>query len=742
MPLLVTGGALRGPLLDDLMRTGRTDAEALPRGTRLGAYAVTDEIGRGGEGVVYAAERADGTFEQSVAIKVLRTGARVRSRFLAERITLGRLRHAHIVRILDAGESHDGLLWYAMERVEGERLDRWAATQRPDWRTRVALLMQICAAVEFAHRQLVVHGDLTPANVLVSADAAPHVLDFGIARRLDQAPASAATFTPGYASPEHLDGTPLGTTADVFQLGRLIERLFTLDALPATPAATAHSLRAIAGRATDTAAERRHGSVAELRAELQRVLQQRPPLASPLPLDQRTALFLARQRRTLAIGSAATLLLGAGVFFHLDRVAAEHARAEASARRTATVGEFMIELFRSGDAGANGGVAVVASELLARGLARVERDYAREPALHADLLLAIGSAYLNIGELAKAEPLLLRAHVLRAATPEIGVAEVGASLEALALLRHRQGRFDEALVLENRGLVLYGDEALHAPARAAMLNRRGITQKARGALDRALVDFDEAFALATSRDPEGELVARIANNRGLARMQAGRQLDARTDFERALELHAKRYGEDHPNWTGAAANLAWLLGEMHDFVRAEPLIRKRLASSARVYGERSAEYANDLNVLGGLLKDEGRITEAIPVFERAAEIWQAALGDSHPGPTHPLHNLAVSRHLLGEHPAALEMLDRVIARRVRLLGPVHADIAEARRDRGDMLAALSRTAEARASYEQALAIYDQVAAAPNRGRDSVILRLEALAATNTAAISDGARPLH
>src|SRR5665213_1224187 len=201
---------------------------------RIGAYRLDRRIGRGGMGDVWLASRADGQFEQRVAIKLVRSGLGAElllGRFQQERTFLARLNHPNIARLLDGGVSPDGRPYLVMEYVEGEPILDFCNQGNLDLRARVEMVRQLCAAVEYAHRNLIVHRDIKPGNVQVTADGSPRLLDFGVAKLIENEDLTAATslpmLTPRYASPEQLRGEPVTTATDVYSLGVLLFELLT-----------------------------------------------------------------------------------------------------------------------------------------------------------------------------------------------------------------------------------------------------------------------------------------------------------------------------------------------------------------------------------------------------------------------------------------------------------------------------------------------------------------------------------
>jgi non-specific serine/threonine protein kinase/serine/threonine-protein kinase len=217
----------------------RLDEPASPsvEGHRIGPYLVSGEIGRGGMGAVWLAERADGQFRQRVAIKLIKRGmdtAQILGRFRVERQILASLDHPHIARLLDGGTTDDGLPYFVMEHIEGQPIDRYADERRLSVRDRLALFLQVCDAVTYAHQHLIVHRDIKPQNILVTSAGVPKLLDFGIAKVLQDAGdqgtltmSGQQLLTPDYASPEQVAGLPTTTQTDVYSLGVVLYELLT-----------------------------------------------------------------------------------------------------------------------------------------------------------------------------------------------------------------------------------------------------------------------------------------------------------------------------------------------------------------------------------------------------------------------------------------------------------------------------------------------------------------------------------
>ncbi len=207
-------------------------------GARLGPYRLERELGRGGMGTVFLGVRDDDEFHQRVAVKLLRRGLETTeaiARFRDERQLLAALEHPGIVRLLDGGSLGEGLPYLVMEYVEGEPITDYCESHRLALRERLDLFVQVCDAVEFAHQHLVVHRDLKPSNVLVGSDGVPKLLDFGIAKLLDEEGGGREArtrtgmhlFTPEYASPEQARAEPITVASDVYSLGAVLYEMLT-----------------------------------------------------------------------------------------------------------------------------------------------------------------------------------------------------------------------------------------------------------------------------------------------------------------------------------------------------------------------------------------------------------------------------------------------------------------------------------------------------------------------------------
>ena len=640
---------------------------AVGPGTRLGPYRVEAEIGRGGMGAVYRAARADGAFDKAVALKLVKRGMdtdEVLRRFRAERQILAGLDHPHIARLLDAGAHPDGRPFVAMELVDGEPITAHADRRRLGVAARLDLFAQVCDAVAYAHRHLVVHRDLKPSNILVTAAGArgePHVklLDFGIARLLDPA-ADALTrpgvrlLTPEYAAPEQRDGGPITTATDAYALGVLLHELLAgarpapgvrpsaavTDAAAAARGTTAPRLaRALRGDldAVVAAALRldpaaRYASAEALADDLARHRAGLPLAARRGSRASRLRKFVGRHRLGVgagALAAAAALAFVAALGAEQRATAAERDRAAAAREEAEAVSAFLEDVVASADPFAAERLDTLrVRDVLARRSDALAAAFPDRPLVRARLLTTAGRVWARLGDDSLAAPLLDEAVALRRAHAA-PAAELAESLGELARVRLRQGDAAAALA--------------HARGAAAGLP----PSAARGA---ALVDL------------------------GRALMGTG-ALAAAEDTLRAARALLRAHGAGVPARLDALSALARVVLERERIGAAEALLREGVALRRAHYGPGHPAVAAGLYALAEALRDARRPAEAEGPLREALAIQEAALGPEHPAVATSLSMLASVLRYQERYDEAIAAYERTLALERRLYGRVHPAVA-------------------------------------------------------------------
>ncbi len=432
-------------------------ATATLAGQRFGAYTLVGPIGAGGMGSVWRARRSDGRFEGDVAVKLLNLALVAKGgaeRFAREAQALARLAHPNIAHLIDAGVSDSGQPYIVLEHVQGEPIDRHCDLQRLDLEARVRLLLQVMAAVEHAHGRLVLHRDLKPGNILVTAEGNVKLLDFGIAKLLDDqtaaAPPTALTqlagraFTPEFAAPEQVQGGEVTTATDVYALGVLMYMLLAgthptakptdtpVDRLrsvvetepprlsDAAPARITQALRGdldnIAAKALKKAPGERYASVAAFAGDLQRWLADEPVSARADTWRYRAAKFVRRHRVGVAAASltAASLVAGiVGTTWQAIEAGRERDRALFEVKRASARANLMdLVLQATGDADK----PVTQREILDRSVVLIDKQFAADPKLAVDLLYPIAGQYAGLGDSARDLAVMKRAAEIAAAS--------------------------------------------------------------------------------------------------------------------------------------------------------------------------------------------------------------------------------------------------------------------------------------------------------------------------------------
>ncbi len=398
---------------------------AIPNDGRIGEFRIVRQLGRGGMGTVYLAERDDGEFRRLAAVKVVSQGRDtelVVRRFRQERQILAGLEHPNIAQLFSGGTTDDGLPYFVMEYVEGEPIDQYCERQRLTTAARLELFRSVCAAVSYAHQRLVVHRDIKPANILVTPDGVPKLLDFGIAKLLDDTHPRSTTLlalTPAYASPEQRAGEIVTTLSDVYSLGVLLYQLVTgvhpgIDVESRRPSDATPSLRRVlAGDVDNIVAmamrfepRRRYASPAQLSEDIRRHLTGRPVLARPDTFSYRTGKFVRRNAVIVSAATvAATVIITAGVvsasqarIARQERVRADGERVLAERRFNevrALATSFLFEV--DSQIAPLVGAVPAREALVRRALASLD-GLSRDAQNDRSLLRDLASAYVRVGD--------------------------------------------------------------------------------------------------------------------------------------------------------------------------------------------------------------------------------------------------------------------------------------------------------------------------------------------------------
>lgn len=702
-------------------------AENELEGRRIGPYELVEELGQGGMGRVFLARRADGQFDQRVALKVLPIGFSspdARDRFLTERQILATLDHPNIARLLDGGVTENGQPYFVMEVVDGQPLDQYAHANNLSIEERLELFLDVCDAVQSAHQKLIVHRDLKPSNILVTEEGQAKLLDFGVAKLLDPEPLLSqnaprtrtgwSPMTPGYASPEQVRGDPISTASDVYQLGIVLYELLAgrrpysvedrtpseveriiceVDPAPpstavtrsendgsggvSSPAERRKTLRGdldtIVMKALHKEPDRRYDSVEQLAEDLRRFLEGRPVSAHPDRWTYRAGKFARRHRGGVLAAAVIVLLLigyGATITWHSQRTQAALDRAQREAQKSEQVTDFLVGLFERAAPYQTAGPAIqlgdtlTTRELLDQGAARARQGLSDQPEVQATMMYTLGQIYRQLGYHDEAASLL-----------------------------------DDALAVQREHL-----SSTH-PDRAKSLHERARLLRYEGQTERAARLYRESLSI--QRRHLGEEHPDIADNiRELAIIAAreGRYAQADSLFREALAMRKSLHGPDHPDVATELHVLGLLYVQKEELADAERLLRRSLAIRRRHADGDHPLLAETLDRLGQVLVKQGELDEAEPLLRKARAIREELFPEVHPSRAAGLNNVGRLLQKKGDYAAADSLHQKAQSIYQQLYGTTNLDAANTLYERGQVHWAQGDYATAERFYEQAAAM--------------------------------------
>lgn len=708
------------------------DAEPAPQ--RLGPWRIAHELGAGGMGRVFLAERADGGYEQTVALKIVRgefTSDAALARFLAERRILARLDHPGIAGLVDGGVDETGRPWFAMRFVDGVPLPQWCAARKAGLDARVRLMIAVCDAVAYAHRLLVVHCDLKPSNVLVDAAANPHLLDFGIARLIGTTPDNRArhgtqtlslALTPGYASPEQLAGEPVGIATDVYAIGAMLHEVLSgqrpyagHDETPAAavlaqargepppasrvagdrmpfPATRLHGdLDAIIATALRHDPAARYPDAAALAEDLRACLAGRPLRAQRTSATRRAVKFVRRHRAGVSAAAFAVLALLA-----TTAVALYEARvARKQATRADAVRSFLIDLFEQNEPARANGKPLTARELVDLGSQRAAAGLSGDPDTRIELLGTVGHLYGSLGDWNKQDQVLQLRVDLAAKRYARGDPRLAQARLDLARADAATGRLDRAR--EQASLVL---AALPAATdarglRAAALGTLGeIERRAGHFAQAATLQAQRVALLRADRSTTPQTLGTALDDLARAQVGSGEYALGETNARESLRLLTADPATRSTTLIGARSTLAEVLLDTGKLDQAEALNRENLAAAKHVYGANNPQVGDIAYALADSIRMQGRAADSVPLFQQALALYEQALGPDSSQVAISLIGLAQAQTDAGAPTAAIANLERSYAIYAKTRGPGHLNalvaqiaLGRARLSTGDAIGA-------------------------------------------------------
>lgn len=603
-------------------------------GQTVGNYRIIHEIGRGGMGAVFLAERADGEFEQKVALKVVRRSfadTELKRRFRRERQILASLNHPNIARLMDGGVSEDGEPYLVMEYVEGARIDHYCQERKLSIRERLRLFLEVCRGVSYAHQHLVVHRDIKPSNILVTKDSVPKLLDFGIAKLIDEEHTGEHTrtemraFTLEYASPEQVSGAPVTTASDVYSLGVLLRDLLHGTKRSPDKKIANVELENIVAMARREDPARRYASAVQLAEDVQRYLDGLPVRAQKDSFSYRAGKFVKRNKIGVAATAIVLLTLIGGIIAtvwqarratNAARIAAEQRdRARIEAAKAERINSFLQSIFASADPnwyssghGQRGEVRVV--DVLEQAGRRIDADFKDQPEIRAELHHTIGTTYQSLGQYESAHT-----HFRAAVDAYRG------------LYGERHPKVAEALYYLAASTVGSGDAA----GSLALLRQ-------------SLEVFREV-------DPNNTNVPYLLHDLAGTLNGVGETAAAEQAAQEGLRLARQRYGDEHVLTLSLLSVIGMIYETRGDLGQAETSFQTVLAAYNRMPNGRMMSLGMRQN-LGRLSLYRGELEQAETQLSEAFDISRQTRNETHPEHLNLLLDLAEIHYRQGAYPDA------------------------------------------------------------------------------------------
>ena len=695
-----------------------TEEDFVPR--KVGRYKLLKPIGRGGMGNVYLAERVDGLFERKTAIKFVRTelnNREVKKRFNREKKIQASLDHPSIARLYDASTDEHGVPFLVMEYVDGHPITTYSNENQLSVKQRVELFISVCQAVQYAHQNLIIHRDLKPSNIMVNPEGECKLLDFGIAKLLDQSGdlpeltrSGQQYFSMKYAAPEQIQNRPVNTLTDVYSLGVLLYQLLT-GSLPYTiteqttygeferkicdePVPKPSSIirkskdlyKQLQGdmdniilKALEKSPDRRYRSAEALADDLKRYLHNLPVSARPVGVVYRSRKFIQRNKKISSFATVLLIMILSGLYYHTTEISEERDiaeiqrdLAELEAAKTARVSEFVVSLFEQSDPYSSSGKELTVGNILAQGRDRIE-TLDEAPLVQAEMYMVLARVYRSLAEHETAQNLSGQALTLleNQALPDSVSLASAWTMRAYTL--SSLGRYGEAEEAHRQALELTSPE--NKPVMAERLNNLGLAVFSLGRLGESQELLEEALNLRRAELSESAELAASLNNLALVLAAQDKRKEAEPLYRSALEMRQSVLGNEHPTTTYSMTNLATLLDQMNHLEEAEAGYREALRLRRNIFGDDHPAVASVLYQIGWLQSRRGQLDQARVHLEEALEIRSRVLGADHPSTAVILNAVAVVATDMGEVDQAEQWLRRALSIYRSVFGDSHHDIA-------------------------------------------------------------------
>ena len=725
-------------------------------GKQIGKYVIDSEAGFGGMGIVYVGLRNDDEFEQKVAIKILKHGITsdyLLKRFQIERQTLANLQHQYIAKLLDGGSTDEGLPYLVMEFIEGIPITKYCDKNNLSIDERLELFRKVCIAVQYAHQNLIVHRDIKPGNILVIDDGTPKLLDFGIAKLIDEdlmeddgglTKTGIWHLTPEYSSPEQINGDRITTASDIYSLGVLLYKILTgeqpyritnsspiaiskfiekenitkpSDKVKVTSTITHEKisnqlkgdLDNIILKAMDKDPERRYVSVEQFSEDLKRYLIGLPVIAQKDTTAYRLSKFISRHKVgfSTSLGFALLLIISLiAISWQANVASKERDKARVEAQKSEEVNSFLQEMLSSVDP-SEIGRDVKVYDILEKAADDIEINLKDQPEVEASLRSTLGNTYVNLGEYGKAKPFLDDALAINKKIYGNKSKETAYSLHDLGLYYDWVGDYKKADSIYNISIKILR-KVLQQPTKqfSNVLNDQALIKMYYGEYDAAEKLFKEALDAALhSHGEKDKNTAVIMNNLALNYTDAGDLDKAEEYYKKSLSINLELLGENRPEIGTNYNNLGYLYMLKKEYTLAEVYLEKSYKLKLNLKGKDHPDVGLALNNLGVINIKMGNYNKAEKYQLDALRQYRKTLGSDHP-------YIALSQYWLGKiyletgkFSAAEEYLRKSLKTRVKKYPAENKDIWRSKSELGICLLKQNKNSEAEKLLTSSLKFY-------------------------------------
>ena len=708
-------------------------------GQLVGAYRIIREIGRGGMGSVYLAEREDGQFRQQVALKIINPGMdsrEVLKRFQIERQINARLQHPNIARLLDGGITENGLPFFTMEYVEGVPIDEYCRNNELSLGDKLKLFCEVCRAVQYAHQNLIVHRDLKPGNILVEKSGTVKLLDFGIAKVLgadndfgevpDLTRTGMRVMSPAYASPEQIGNRPISISADIYSLGVVLYELLTgylphdfselslteiekqvSEIDPDKPSRSvlrapnndnlnltkklSHKLKGdldnICLKALHKDPQRRYYSAEQLAEDIRSYLDGRPILARRDSLKYTASKFIRRNRGRVITAAIIFIVITFMTGYYTVKLTAERNLARKEAEVSSQITEFLMSMFELSDPGQSQGETITAREILERGSSRIEQELAGQPEIQARLMHVLGQVYYTLGLYDQSKKLTQAAlaHGINALSSDNP--EVAKYMLTLSWLLDMESNYDSCQLLTRQALKIYRK---HYPENSLEIGNAyhdlATVLRHMGNFEGADSLYRKSLAIKRSiADIDPIDIAYTLNHYARLLYQRGDIAESVPIYREALNIRDSMLGRNHPETVASMGGLAAALTKLDDLDNAENLYRECLGAVYKTSGPDHPYYGALMNSMGRVLYRKGDYKQAEKYFREALENQRRIYPEGHNKISNSLLGLGTLLNKVGQYDEAYDYLNEAVAIRKNTLGEDHWMTAAAEVELGKCL---------------------------------------------------------